>query len=707
MPSTDFVKFNAYSIKDLINQKLAQDTNFTDQIYEGSNLATLIDIFSYIAHSLLYCLNNAAAESMFADTQMYENMNRLCRFIGYNPRGMSPSTARFLPYSESQSAEALSAFTEYLSTHRNILKYSYVDTGKTDSNGKTIYYSVGDEDVSDIEYNTTNDYEFRMYNGIWRMYNTVFTATGSEWETFTLTGLRSDNSTNEYIAHGFINVFAVLYDGQRIRKFYKFKPTLQQLFKVPILEESEPSGFSTPKNILFTGDLAIGELQNAQDSYDKAVKGGFIPDKTIFDKRSHVFNVRLNENKEYQITFGDGSTGARLPEGASVYVVYLDTNGEEADISPREVVAPLQPNTFSANSELYNAILLGSDDQMGNAVLNTFYTGYVTNISPSTNAVLEESVDDIRDNAPNWFKMGNRLVTHGDYEYYLKNHPYFRGLYSDVKCMNNWEYVASFYKWLYNLGIRKYGNPRQFLNQNRLVKNDFQIADPADCNNIYLWVIENSASTASTARDDVRISETSTDTWTMLKSIKDLTHEPILLRAIPVDFKICAAPANDVVNALENFSDEETKEFFKQSYLEVTLDDDALYSSSSVAVQVASRFITYFETSRRLGQIVNFNDLLNMILDIEGVNRVRTLYIPKDDMGNLDPNSAIIYNGICMASYTVGLDNLIDIGVDIEVSNSSRSLEAFQYAAYIDNTTVVDSIKVIKKSLTSMNKVQY
>ena len=65
---TDYLRFSAYSIKDLITRKLTSDTKFTDQIYEGSNLAILIDIVSYMYQCLLYNINNAAAESMWADT---------------------------------------------------------------------------------------------------------------------------------------------------------------------------------------------------------------------------------------------------------------------------------------------------------------------------------------------------------------------------------------------------------------------------------------------------------------------------------------------------------------------------------------------------------------------------------------------------------------------------------------------------------------
>jgi len=65
---TDFLRFSAYSIKDLITRKLSQDTKFTDQIYEGSNITILIDLCSYLYQCLMFQLNNAAAESMFSDT---------------------------------------------------------------------------------------------------------------------------------------------------------------------------------------------------------------------------------------------------------------------------------------------------------------------------------------------------------------------------------------------------------------------------------------------------------------------------------------------------------------------------------------------------------------------------------------------------------------------------------------------------------------
>jgi len=52
--NTDFLRFSANSMKELITKKLSEDSKFTDQVYEGSNLAVLIDIVSYMYQCLVY-----------------------------------------------------------------------------------------------------------------------------------------------------------------------------------------------------------------------------------------------------------------------------------------------------------------------------------------------------------------------------------------------------------------------------------------------------------------------------------------------------------------------------------------------------------------------------------------------------------------------------------------------------------------------------
>ena len=54
------------------------------------------------------------------------------------------------------------------------------------------------------------------------------------------------------------------------------------------------------------------------------------------------------------------------------------------------------------------------------------------NTTQSTVAQAEEDVDDIRETAPDYYKLGNRLVSKSDYEYYVKNRS--KDNIIDAKC---------------------------------------------------------------------------------------------------------------------------------------------------------------------------------------------------------------------------------------------------------------------------------
>ena len=149
--------------------------------------------------------------------------------------------------------------------------------------------------------------------------------------------------------------------------------------------------------------------------------------------------MRLNENKTYEITFGNGFTGKIPPEDSIIYVMYLDSNGPDAQIDQNEIVdAKLQHGNylFGITTEVYEAMfnITDADKDADGNLASPLYADIAKwkNISTSTTAALEEAVDSIRMNAPEWFKTGNRLVTTSDFEYYVKNR--FRDNIVDVKC---------------------------------------------------------------------------------------------------------------------------------------------------------------------------------------------------------------------------------------------------------------------------------
>ena len=91
LPQDAYVAFDAVSLKDYIINRLNENEKFTDQNYEGSNLAAVIDIIAYSYHVLLFYLNNTAAEVNFDQATLYENMNKIVKLIGYKPTGKQTS----------------------------------------------------------------------------------------------------------------------------------------------------------------------------------------------------------------------------------------------------------------------------------------------------------------------------------------------------------------------------------------------------------------------------------------------------------------------------------------------------------------------------------------------------------------------------------------------------------------------------------------
>lgn len=686
--STDFLRFSAYSIKDLITRKLSEDTKLTDQIYEGSNASILIDLISYMYQCLVYQLNNAASESMFADTQVYKNIVRLVKLIGYNPRGCQPSvmTVNLVP----QNGLSLRNY--------QIPFYSRIDTGLTDYTGKKIYFSTRRNQLDQRQ--TTGDsmrlvensYQpVILYNGQWKMYNTVFTASGVENETFVLDGLMSDASRDKYVAHNFIDIFVQHYDGTGEWKFQRdWEIDIDGIF----------SGYSSNKTKLFNNATVF---------------------KSLYPGSYHVYQVYLNEDKTYELKFGNGVVGAKLSPGDKVYVFYLDTNGPDGQIDTinanEDAKFSHSPDMFGMSPELYldifgydgtetNVLTLPENSQMYSIVLPN---------GQSTSAKSEESVDEIRDNAPNWFTTGNRLVTKVDYEYYLKNNANGISIVGadivDVKCMNNWEYLASFYKWLYYLGTngkRVYyasylGNgyeasPQRYLTKENFLRYNYLYADSSDANNLYIWL--------KTTNDNFDSQLGTLYMNQLLGPIKLMTAELVVCKTINVTFDICAAPEEYAIAKYLNQDSQDNQTAFDEeieSYIEVTLDDNAIYVANSLQKEIYDIIVDGFNiNSCSIGQNVTYSKILEKIYAINGVSRVKTVFKPADSSFG----SMRVVDGLSFASWSSAND-FIEAGDDISVSNTSRQLESFQFPVFNGTQNLMSRIKIIKKSLSTINTIKF
>lgn len=635
--NSQYLRFSAYSIKELITRKLSEDSKFTDQVYEGSNLAILIDLVSYMYQCLMYQLNTAAAESMWSDTQIYENINRLCKFIGYNPKGFSPSTASFTITNKNLGTDIIGT----------AFKYSAIDTEQTDSNGKKIYYSlVKDEQSRDGE-NT-----FVFYNGLWKLYPTIFTSSGEAYQTFTLTGLESNAENNKYVSEKFIHVYIKDNNGN----FSAWEATSDGLF-----------------------------MDNDIDN------GAY-----IYSSTDKIYNVRLNENKTYELSFGNNTTGEIPQKGSQIYIMYLDSNDQYVELAPLDVQDKQllhRKSLFGMNKDLYNGIFGFAADNKFDADTaeatkdneKNIYQAKWSNIDKSSIGKVEESVEEIRRFAPQWFKTGNRLVTASDYEYYIKNR--YKSDILDVKCQNNAEYISTFYRWLYNIGVKQHGNGKYYITPNKIQKYDLRYADAADSNNVYIWI---------KMKDDADIYKEVINSE--IVGVKTLTHEPVYLKPITVFFSPCAQEASDAKEMFfkNNFTVFDEKNY---SYIEVTIENNTLYANSNIQQRIGQIVEDFFDENQfKLGQLVNNNVLIDKIYAIGSISNIRTVYY------NSDTGAKRIMNGISFATWSA---NFIDSGDDLDVSSSSKSLESFQFPKLYNAANIVNKIKVIRKAINNVNTVQY
>ena len=122
LPKDAYATFDALTLKSLIKQRLREGGTFTDQDFEGSNLSAIIDIIALSYHLSLFYLNQTSSESLFNESTVFENINRITKLIGYKPTGYKTGVLTF-------EAEASSRLPVNVYT---IKRYSYFSIDGTD-----------------------------------------------------------------------------------------------------------------------------------------------------------------------------------------------------------------------------------------------------------------------------------------------------------------------------------------------------------------------------------------------------------------------------------------------------------------------------------------------------------------------------------------------------------------------------------------------
>ncbi|MAK56592.1 MAG: hypothetical protein CML17_12240 [Pusillimonas sp.] len=245
-----YTAFDAKSLKELIQTRLNEGGIYTDQSFEGSNMSSIIDVIAYSYHLLLFYLNQTSSDSMFTDTSLYENMNRIVKLIDYKPKGYQTSLLSF-----DLKASSLLPVDTY-----TIKRYSYFIAGG-------VYYSF----INDSTFNKTVPGDQTLGNfssenilreGQYFEYPEVI-ALGEDFETIPLAVKSNDDNVNINIDSNSIGVYV---QDNNTKKIVEFNET-SSLF----LENSESTSYEKRlnENGLYEfkfGNGIFGKKLNAGDS---------------------------------------------------------------------------------------------------------------------------------------------------------------------------------------------------------------------------------------------------------------------------------------------------------------------------------------------------------------------------------------------------------------------------------------------------------
>ena len=587
-----YTAFDATSLKRLMIQRLNTPSNvvFTDQNFEGSNLNAVIDIVAYSYQTLLFYLNQTSSESVFTESQLYENINRIVKLLNYNPVG--PQSCA-LPFVANSSQLEAGVYT--------IPRYSFLN-------------------VNGINYTFTQDVTF---------------------EKTTQAGI-------DEVLKQFSSTY-LLYQGKMVE--YPSQSSAGAPFETVAL---------LPGNSVIVDNFNIFvyvlEVQTGTYVEYKRVDSLF-----LYGPQDRVCEIRLNENKHYEIKFGDNITGRQLQLNDVISIYFLQSAGVDGQINANKLNnTPTSLYNTPRFNQIFNDV---KDNNLTYLTATQVLLVNINNVVDSTAFFDAETVESIRNRAPQTFTSQYRLVNATDYENYVYTN--FASFVYSTKVLSNTQYLNSHLKYLTN--NLKLNDPNLDTN---VLSNQILFSSSCNFNNVYIYCVpKTSASRITTITKNNFITPAQKNfIISAINSVKTVTAEPIIMDPVYIAFQFgYGSSVDDTAIQDTNFG----------SRLIVTTNPNVVVNKDKIKNAIITTIQSYFDL-QSLGGTVNITDLNAQLLDIPGVQSIQTANLngPRDSL------SFIYYN----FQYP---------NIDVKSSVSSVVLEDFMYPYLPDYYTLANYITIL------------
>lgn len=594
LPKDAYVTFDAVTLKDYIIERLNQNEKFTDQNYEGSNLAAVIDIIAYSYHVLLFYLNQTASEVSFDQATLYENMNKIVNLLGYKPTGKQTS---LVPVNAVANASLpLGNYTIKRNSFFNIdgIQYTVIKDYSFDK------ITAGTETIESLNENMI------LYQGTTYEYPS-YTASGEEFEVLPIVDVNIvDNTDTRFIADNTISVYVkekdsdTYYEYSEVDSLYLFNPT------------------------------------------------------------ARVYERRLNESGIFEIKFGNGVFGRKLVEGDIVAVYYLKSDNQKGIISKNTLNGNklFNYNTLRFNEIFSDVFTLEGQTTFVDVTNNSLIT--FNNPTNSSTVTTNETVEQIRENAPRVISSQLRLVSSQDYQTFIeKSIP---GLVTSIRVVDNSTYINDYIQYFYDICV----DPNK---SNRVLINQVNFADSCDFNDVNIFCVPR----FSILQDNTYPDFLSTSFKNL---IVDLTRDRKIIgsEVVPRDPVYMAYTLGFSNNTPSLSVKDDTK-------LIVVREANNKINKDILRTRVKNLIVSFFDPANNtLGQEINVSDLTSSILSLEGIRQVRTT----------NTRESISFTGISFISW-----NPLYPESDISFVNQTTRLPFFKYPYLYNPFSISNLIEVI------------
>lgn len=587
--STDsYAAFDAVSLRDLIKRRLTEKNIFTDQLFEGSNISSLVDVIAYSYHTLLFYLNRTSSESIFTEAQLYENVNRIVKLLNYNPTGYKTSVLTFQAQATQNLSTGLYTIPRYSFVDIGGIKYSLasdVAFGKS-TPGEQIISSIGEKHL--------------LYQGVFEQFP-IQPATGEDFETFTLT---FDKSTkiDAYTIHVYVRSNGVWSEYAQTESLFLETPT------------------------------------------------------------ASVFEKRLNENKLFEIRFGNDVYGRRLVSGDAVAIYYLKSDQSKGAVGPGALKGQLSPLTTPTFLQIRDNIKSPNVVYMS---LSDLQQLTLTNTDPSTTPEQEETVENIKTLAPKFFGAQHRLITAGDFENYVNKQ--YGNVISTVKVVNNKDYIDGHLAYVVN--DLKLQHPNM---ESRIAYNQINFASSTNFNNVYIYAVPKFEKiTSATPMVNFLSPAQRALIINGVDKIKTLTCEPVIVDPVYMAVDLGAALASETLKP--DIRTNTRLNIVKRR--DSQRDDDIIRSEAEAIIK------SYFGTSSSLGYLLNMSSLQ---AELASITDVVDIYMTRQDDINIKTQ------GITFLCW-----NPVYEQSDISIVSQNTQFPYFKFPYLFDQSKLSSKIKVI------------